>query len=216
MRNGARYLAPIDADAGGTWLGVNAFGISIGLLNRYQDMGGPVVPHPTVEPFISRGILVKNLLDSRTPEDARSRVESLELNRFQPFTLIVLAPELPALLMEWNGRDYTVDPDADGLMPVSSSSYDTAQALTYRRDLLQRIGGDHPTPEALRTFHATQEPGRAAYGPCMERSDAHTVSFSHIRVRPDELSFEYSPQALCTNSASAPFRVTIKPAQKAR
>lgn len=213
VRNGARYLAPIDADAGGTWLGVNAFGVSVGLLNRYQDMGGPpIASAQPVEPFISRGILVKNLLDSRSPEEARSRVESLDLARFQPFTLIVIAPAQPALLMEWNSRDLSIDPQADRQMPLSSSSYDTGNALQYRRDLLARLGSGKLTPETLRTFHASQEPGRAAYGPCMERSDAHTVSFSWIRVRPAEIAFEYLPGAPCATTSTAPFVVTIKPA----
>ena len=32
---GLRFLAPIDTDAGGSWLGVNELGLSIGLVNYY-------------------------------------------------------------------------------------------------------------------------------------------------------------------------------------
>jgi uncharacterized protein with NRDE domain len=215
VRNNARILAPIDADAGGTWLGVNAFGLSIGLLNRYQDQQPPVTTAPA-QPWISRGILVRNLLDSRTVADVQSRFESIDLARFQPFTLIVLAPDSPSLLLEWNGRRLHVDPDADHVMPLASSSFDTANALAYRSALLTRIFAAHGrAPDALRIFHATQEAGRAPYGPCMRRDDAHTVSFSWIRVRSDGIRFEYTPQALCDGDSAhviTPFEVCIRPA----
>src|SRR5262245_8061057 len=35
--DGVRFLAPTDADAGGTWIGVNQFGLTVGLLNRYHE-----------------------------------------------------------------------------------------------------------------------------------------------------------------------------------
>jgi hypothetical protein len=211
VRNGARYLAPIDADAGGTWLGVNAFGLSIGLLNRYQDMQPVTTRKPGVV-YVSRGILVRNLLDARNSDDVRERAESLELDRFQPFTLIVISLTAPALMLEWNGAALMIEAQADAQNPLASSSFETSAALAYRRDLWERLVGAHPTPDAQRAFHASQEPGRAAYGPCMRRDDAHTVSFSWIRVRPDVITFEYAPSALCEAQTIAPFRVSIKPA----
>ena len=100
VRNNARYLAPIDPDGGGTWLGVNAFGLSVALLNRYPgtDTGAP----PTPALPISRGLLVRNMLDSRDPAEVRERIDSLDLARFQPFTLLVLQTAQPALLLEIN------------------------------------------------------------------------------------------------------------------
>lgn len=38
-----RYLAPIDSDAGGTWIGVNAYGVTLCLLNHYPEAGEPMV-----------------------------------------------------------------------------------------------------------------------------------------------------------------------------
>jgi hypothetical protein len=162
--------------------------------------------------FVSRGILVRNLLDARNSDDVRERVESLELERFQPFTLVVIALNVPALMLEWNGAALTIDAHAEAQNPVASSSVETSAALAYRRELWVRMLGAHPTPDAQRAFHASQEPGRAAYGPCMRRDDAHTVSFSHIQVRPDAITFEYAPTALCEAQTIAPFRVSIKPA----
>jgi hypothetical protein len=213
VRNQVRILMPIDADAGGTWLGVNAFGLSVGLLNRYQDSvaAGPVAAEPSAR-WISRGQLVRSMLDARNTAEVADRAESLELNRFQPFTLIVIQPNTPALLLEWNGRGMQTDANADHVMPLASSSFDTSNALAYRSALLKRLSGAAPSVDTLRRFHAMQEPGRAAYGPCMERDDAHTVSFSWISVRPDAIRFEYTPRALCDAHAPAPFAVSIAPA----
>lgn len=210
VRNGARLIAPIDADAGGTWIGVNAFGLSIALLNRYQDIGR-VKPDPE-RPFISRGQLVRNLLDSRATGEVHSRIDSLELERFQPFTLLTIETGMPALLVEWNGSQLIIDEDADGQMPLASSSFETSGAIAYRKALLQRLSGGSLSVDTLRAFHATQEPGRAAYGPCMRRDDAHTVSFSWIKVRPERITFEYTATAPCEASAVLPFAVSITPA----
>jgi len=38
--NGVRYLAPIDNDGGGSWLGVNEFGVSLCLVNYYPNANG--------------------------------------------------------------------------------------------------------------------------------------------------------------------------------
>ncbi len=210
VRNGARLIAPVDADAGGTWIGVNAFGLSIALLNRYQDAVA-VKPDPA-RPFISRGQLVRNLLDSRATGEVHSRIDSLELGRFQPFTLLTIETGMPALLIEWSGSQLIVDEDADAQMPLASSSYETESAIAYRKALLLRIAGAELSVEALRAFHGTQEPGRAAYGPCMHRDDAHTVSFSWIKVRPDRITFEYTAGSPCEASAVPPFAVSITPA----
>jgi Transport and Golgi organisation 2 len=213
VRNGARFIAPVDADAGGTWIGVNAFGVSIALLNRYQDS----TPAPAAGAgFISRGQLVRSLLDSRAAAEVQSRIESLEPERFQPFTLIVLETGMAALLIEWSGRQLLIDEDADKHMPLASSSFEPLVAIAYRRELLARLSTGAPKVESLRAFHASREPGRAAYGPCMERDDAHTVSFSWIRVRPEQISFEYVPMSLCDAAAQSghaqPFSVSITPA----
>jgi Transport and Golgi organisation 2 len=215
VRNGARFIAPVDADAGGTWIGVNAFGVSIALLNRYQDS---TPPPATSAGFTSRGQLVRNLLDARAAGEVHSRIESLEqeIGRFQPFTLLVLETGMAALLIEWSGKTLSIDEDADKQMPLASSSFEPSAAITYRRELLTRLSNGQPSVESLRAFHASREPGRAPYGPCMERDDAHTVSFSWIRVRPEQISFEYMPMSLCDAAEQTghaqPFSVSITPA----
>ena len=35
---GVSFVAPIDGDHGGSWIGVNQFGLTLCLLNRYDDL----------------------------------------------------------------------------------------------------------------------------------------------------------------------------------
>src|SRR5262245_13352656 len=64
---GVRALAPVDADAGGTWIGVNQFGFALGLLNAWDA-------RETVDEPRSRGLLVRALLAARGTEEALARL----------------------------------------------------------------------------------------------------------------------------------------------
>ena len=213
VRNHARYLAPIDPDGGGTWLGVNAFGLSVALLNRYPgtDLEAPPAP---AQP-ISRGLLVRNMLDARDPAEIRTRIDALDLARFQPFTLLTLQTARPALLFEWTGVALMLDADADQRMPLASAGLDTLAVLTYRADLLDQMAtSEGRTVETLRRFHLHQDPARPVWGPCMEHSEARTVSFSHVQVRPDLIRFGYTPGSPCEAGALR-FEVSMTPAPPA-
>ena len=37
QERGVRFLSPTDGDAGGTWIAVNEYGLSLGLLNDYSS-----------------------------------------------------------------------------------------------------------------------------------------------------------------------------------
>jgi uncharacterized protein with NRDE domain len=58
-RGEVRFIAPVDGEHGGSWIGVNQFGLSLCLLNRYQDR-----ERETTEPMVSRGLVLLELLDS--------------------------------------------------------------------------------------------------------------------------------------------------------
>src|SRR5437867_2638108 len=79
---GVRMLLPVDSDAGGTWLGVNEFGLAVGLLNGTDARGS----HP--EPR-SRGLLVRDLLPARDADSVLAALERESLQRYRGFTLAV-------------------------------------------------------------------------------------------------------------------------------
>src|SRR5581483_2262018 len=60
-RRGVRFIAPIDGASGGAWLGVNQFGLTLCLLNRYD-----VPPSEPRAEYLSRGWLLLELLDCQS------------------------------------------------------------------------------------------------------------------------------------------------------
>jgi uncharacterized protein with NRDE domain len=94
--DGPGFLAPRDADAGGTWIGVNDAGVFAGITNRWVDVDGAGER--------SRGLLVRDALEVRSAEAATRAVESaLRAHRYEGFNL-VLADADAAILVEWDGR----------------------------------------------------------------------------------------------------------------
>lgn len=78
---GVRVLAPLDAQAGGTWLGINAQGLFVALTNRPAQQA-----HPAPR---SRGLLVKELLVAcGSAEHAAEALRALPGERYNPFNVL--------------------------------------------------------------------------------------------------------------------------------
>ena len=194
VRGGVRFIAPVDADFGGTWLAANEFGVSICLLNG--DAGDESL---RATPRRSRGLLVRELAWASSGDECVLWLKQLDLGPFAPFTLLVLEPGRPASLAEWNGNHLTVDPAGDSHMPLTSSSYDAQGVRRFRlSEFARRVGGaGQVDPALLYRFHSSHGSSPDAYSPCMHREDAETVSFSWVVVTQDEIRFLYSPSAPC-------------------
>jgi hypothetical protein len=195
-RRGVRFIAPVDGDGGGSWIGVNHFGLALCLLNRYDDGAGE-----DEQEYTSRGLLLMELMDCRSRDEAQRRIAEAELARFRPFTLAALEAGQPARLIEWTGRERLIASDGEARMPLISSSFRTAEVTTFRREhfaQLRAAAGEINT-ELLRAFHGSHAPQPGAYSPCMHRADAQTVSFSQITVAGRTIEFRYRPQALCAD-----------------
>jgi uncharacterized protein with NRDE domain len=78
-----RILAGTDLRAGGTWLGVNDYGLLVGILNRRQKPGA--IPQDN---YRSRGLLCLELLRLRGVKDLDQVFASLLPNRYLPFTVV--------------------------------------------------------------------------------------------------------------------------------
>lgn len=193
VRDRVRFLAPIDADFGGTWIAVNEFGLSLVLLNR-----GPASPVQ-----LSRGLVVMNLTTARTVAEVRDDLTSLDLSDFAPFTLAALEPSAPASLFNWSGNELVVQPNADWQMPLVSSSVDLGGAERERRAELSRLQAHCGGLRAgvLLAFHRSHQPMCGAHSPCMHREDAETVSFTWVTVTPLEVNLYYEPGPPCRSLA---------------
>jgi uncharacterized protein with NRDE domain len=79
---GPAIVAGKDLLAGGTWLGVNEYGLLVGILNR--RLNGQQDP---VRSTRSRGLLCLDLLKLKTAAEAHGFVQARE-ERYQPFTVV--------------------------------------------------------------------------------------------------------------------------------
>lgn len=201
---GVRALAPEDAEAGGTWLGVNELGVTVCLLNRGPDEPGPS-RHLSPRRPTSRGLLVTSLLDAASAPEVRHRVDAMDLSRFQPFTLIAIEPGHAAILLGWDGNDVTRRLVEHSGLIATSSSLEGATVRASRERLFARIA--HPDHRALRDLHRSHLPSPGAASVCMHRGDAETVSACRVEVQAAEVSIEYTPGAPCLGTKATMYRL---------
>jgi hypothetical protein len=196
VRDGVRYLAPIDGDFGGTWIATNEFGVSLCLLNG-GVLNGTASPRPEV--MRSRGLLLLDLVWSRSLEEVVNTVVATDLSLYTSFTLAALSADEPTRVIEWNGRRSSIRTQPESCSMLTSSSFDSEAVKRIRAEEFARLVGERCSATLLYEFHRSHAPSRSAYSPCMHRPDAETVSFSRLHVSHSESLFAYSTVAACIN-----------------
>ena len=190
--NGVDMIMPLDPTGGGSWISINEFGLSLCLLNNYQG----IVPDG---PLISRGLLLKNMSSSRNIAQLTEAFHRLELSSFAPFTLLAFAPNLTqhngvVVAYKWDGvQQNIVETDS----PLFSSGVDLARVQAYRQAKYDQLISTGKNQQNLLMFHSHHHSEQPHLGTCMHRSDAHTVSFTHLRNRHGQASMFYAPGAPC-------------------
>lgn len=204
---GVRFLAPRDAEAGGTWVAVNEFGLTVGLLNLYQAQAA--LPPPQGK--TSRGLLVRSLAPAAGAAAAEALLARHALERFQPFTLVVAEPgrgggDAVVRAYDWDGR--TAGSWREAAPPIVSSGHDVVGATASRRRLFASFGEPASLgPAELLAFHRSHWPEKGAYSPCMHRADAKTVSLTAIMVEPERVLLAYAPGSPCVTGLAAPLEL---------
>ena len=197
--DGVSFLAPRDADAGGTWVAVNEFGLTVGLLNLYQ--AAATLPSPVGK--ISRGLLVRALATAPDAASAAELLASQDLTAYQPFTLVVATPGQTTRSYDWDGRAAGAWQPAQP--PIVSSGHDVVGATRARRELFAALGEPaRLTFQDLLSFHSSHLPEKGAYSPCMHRADAKTVSLVVVRVGEERVEMAYAPGSPCQTRLSPP------------
>lgn len=196
-----RVVAPVDGDAGGTWVGVNEHGVALCLLNGRLRRGEEP---PTG--FRSRGLLVGDLLPCPSIDEVLETVRAHDLDVYRGFRLLVFAPGLGPQVLAWSGRHPTIGPAGDP--PQISSPKDPAAARAARVPAYERMVREPGvSTERLLAYHRSHRPERGPVSVCMHRDDAHTVSASHVRVDADEIAFAYAPGPPCRTPYGEPVRL---------
>ena len=107
-----KILAPVDLEAGGTWLGLNERGVFAGLTNLRPWT--PTDGTETLDPSAlantgqrSRGEVVMSALEACSAAEAARRLERLEVDAYNPFQLVV-ADAREAWLIVYRDRPGTI------------------------------------------------------------------------------------------------------------
>jgi transport and Golgi organization protein 2 len=110
-------VAGLDLLAGGSWLGVNDWGVAAAVLNRHGSLG----PAPDRR---SRGELVLEALDHATAGAAAEALSHINPEAYRTFNLIV-ADELDAFwLRHAGGPNIELKPLKDGLSMIAAGDID--------------------------------------------------------------------------------------------
>ncbi len=195
-------VAPIDREAGGTWLGYNEHGLLVAVTNRWTDA--------ELTGDRSRGLLVRDALNRETAEDACRYVErELDERSYEGFNLVVVDASA-AILLEWAGQ-FAVrnfDPGVHVVVNVGADG-------SYTIPSVRQEAGERQAENASEVRTALQpEPGedsrswleRAAavvsdheYGVCVHGDGYGTQSSTLVRMTEDFVEMEHAEGPPCEN-----------------
>ena len=134
-------------------------------------------------------------LGHATQESAINFVTGEDLAPYRPFHLTVFGLDGHPQSCRWDGTQLICDRlETPGLV-ATSSSRDQEGAERIRRALFQNAAQAPSglSEQVLDDLHRSREPEPGPYAISMERSDAGTISMSHVRVSQGDVSFDYTP-----------------------
>jgi len=201
VAEGVPYLAPRDVEAGGTWISVNAFGVTVSMTNQYPKPA----PAPPTEP-VSRGLLLASLVDAASLADGERRIRRLRLEHYRPFAIAAFEVAEPPMSLRWDGSALTTERHPEpGFVLTSSGATPPRLEATRRTTFSEAIDHGGLTAATLSAIHRSHRPERGPLSVCMHRPEAATVSYCHITV--DEtvsnIVFRYAPGPPCTTPSQA-------------
>lgn len=200
-RPGVTYLSPTDTDAGGTWLAVNEFGITICILNNY------LAPEPKGIDFRSRGDIVSELTVCQSIQEAETLLAAMNLQKFRGFDLVLFDREV----IQWCWDTETFERKTPS-MPLTSSSYNSKPVCEARKKYFNQLS-DAQSLEALEAFHSCHlddnlQPivgaAKQVNSVCMHRDNAQTVSQCFVQVNSRQVSIGYIDGSPCSNAMGIP------------
>lgn len=201
-RESPRIVAPQDAEAGGTWIGYNEFGVFAGITNRWgdADLAGER----------SRGLLVADVLEADSAAEAAELVEEqTDALEYEGFYLVI-ADETDAFCYEWDGTLERTDFDPGVHVVVNVAVDDEARVPEIRPDAAREQAAN--AREVRREL--TAESGETAsqwleragtvlgdheYGVCIHRNGFGTRSSSLIALG-ERTRYAFAPGPPCETS----------------
>jgi len=200
-RDGRSFLAPLDPDGHGTWIGTQDGGASICVLNASESHPERLPPEPE-----SRGAVLLGMLHLDQADAVGSHLADMKerLRAVRSFHVVVAEPPrgsraARSVRFRWDGRRLERD-DHDGAHLYVSSSLDPTGAEAARESSWLRLLATRgeSNPETLRQWFASHEPERGPLSVCMHRAEAKTVSRTLVKVEPGRIEMAYLDGSPCT------------------
>lgn len=156
-----RFLAPRDEEKGGTWLGLNANGVFVGVTNRFG-----VAAEPS---RLSRGQLVLDALQAPSAEALHQRLRELPPTRHNAFHL--LYADARTAHVTWSDgtaiRQDTLGPGVHIVTERSLGGDDRARTEFLRATWDATIGDQLPAAEHLEALLQLHDDENPAGGTCV-------------------------------------------------
>jgi len=191
ISNGVQYISPTDSDAGGTWIASNQYGVTVCLLNHYQ-----FEQIETYKKWTSRGEMVRSFATVATIDAADEKFNLLDLDDYRAFRMFIIDRQGNNRLCVWDGHTSRIEQNVT--TPKSSSSVDARRVKALRKGLFADLKlADSKNTSDYINYHASHSPSRSKESVCMHRDDANTVSFSHVSVSSQGVSFRYADGSPC-------------------
>lgn len=185
-----RYIHPIDGDKGGTWIGVNQYGISLSIMNWHSAQQ----PDGNNNEFISRGWIIPNLMDSVDLGDCDRQLHQLSLAKTKPFRMLAVQPS-PLRIVEWlwdmNELRMKKQPTKRSIW--TSSGWKPHHVHNTRKRIFENFWKHHDevSIDNIEVLHATQLPAPGPLAISMSHPKAMSVSNTIVEVSPEKAVMHY-------------------------
>ena len=184
--NCTQYLAPIDPQGGGTWIGINENGLLLALLNFYAANA----PQTKESALKSRGQLIPHWMGINHLKELEHFGEQTETQDYAPFLLFGLSPHNESILFAWDGD--TLQRHRDPESPITTSSVRSEEVTRIRREYWEALSNT-TSDQVLRhrQYHRWHDTADPAASVLIARSDALTVSHTEIRWERGHITMDY-------------------------
>ena len=179
---------------GGTWIALNAAGVTFALINWYA------IAARAGKNSVSRGGVVNAVCAVTSPAAASEILAALPLARMNSFRLIGVFPATQEIFQwQWDLKKLVRKTHRWQTQQWISSGFaePTAQRIrseTFRRALRQKSAG---SLDWLRRLHRSHAPQAGPFATCMHRADAATVSYTETVVTSNAVVMRHQNVAPC-------------------
>jgi hypothetical protein len=189
--SGLPFLAPTDPQGGGTWIFINAHGLSGCLLNAYNLAS----PTPEISVPRSRGQLLRSLAGAESVAAFGAQLTTATADgNYPPAYIFALARDGSIGFWLWDGYQPQIKPVPPAQFFTTSSVHPSEVRARRAARLYRELGSPPYAPQALEQFHHDRASQGSAVDLRMSRSDARSVSLTHIHCAANEQRIRYAPR----------------------